>query len=168
MEPFLDVIFEDARWEAVALGPLATRAAEATLAGLGLAPEGFCACLMACDDARIAELNGMFRSNGQPTNVLSWPSEERGAEINGGVPFSPVCGSADNPESLGDIALAYETCVREAEAASKPLADHVTHLVIHGMLHLLGYDHVRDLDGDLMESIEVRTLANLGLCDPYS
>ena len=168
MEPFLDVIIEDNRWEAVALGPLAIRAAEATLAGLGLAPTGFCACLMACDDARIAELNGMFRSNGNPTNVLSWPSEERGAERDGGMPSPLVGGTADDPESLGDIALAYETCVREAEAANKPLADHVTHLVIHGVLHLLGYDHVRDLDGDLMESIEVRTLANLGLCDPYS
>jgi probable rRNA maturation factor len=99
---------------------------------------------------------------------LSWPSEERGAEVAGDVPDAPEPGEADDPESLGDIAISYDTCAAEAVAAGKPLEDHVTHLVVHGLLHLLGYDHVRDADGDLMEATEVRILARLGLSDPYS
>ena len=84
------------------------------------------------------------------------------------MPELPEPGEADDPESFGDIAISYDTCAAEAEAAGKPLTDHVTHLVVHGLLHLLGYDHVRDADGDLMEATEVRILARLGLSDPYS
>jgi probable rRNA maturation factor len=72
----------------------------------------------------------------------------------------------DGPE-LGDIALAFETCAREAAEAGIPFENHVLHLVVHGTLHLLGYDHVRDADGDLMERTEVEILASLGVPDPY-
>lgn len=168
MEPLVDIVIEDDRWEAFGLEPLATRAVAAALAGLGLGETGFTLCLMGCDDARIAELNADFRGKPQPTNVLSWPSEERAADTPGTAPDLPEPGTADEPEELGDIALAYETCAREAEAAGKPMADHVTHLVVHGLLHLLGYDHVDPADGDLMEATEVAILARLGLSDPYS
>ena len=73
----------------------------------------------------------------------------------------------DDPESLGDIAISYDTCAAEAAAAGKLMADHVSHLIVHGLLHLLGYDHIRAADGDLMEAAEVRILARLGLSDPY-
>lgn len=168
MEPLVDIVFEDDRWDALGLEPLATRAVAAVLAGLGLGETGYTLCLMGCDDARIATLNADFRGKPQPTNVLSWPSEERAAETPGTAPDLPEPGTADDPEELGDIALAYETCAREAEAAGKPMADHVTHLVVHGVLHLLGYDHVDAADGDLMEATEVAILARLGLSDPYS
>lgn len=168
MEPLVDIVVEDDRWDAFGLAPLATAAVTATLAELGLAPDGFTLCLMGCDDARIAELNADFRGKPQPTNVLSWPSQERGADAPGGTPELPEPGDADDPEELGDIALAYDTCAREAAEAGKPMADHVTHLVVHGVLHLLGYDHVRPADGDLMEATEVAILARLGLSDPYS
>ena len=168
MEPLVDIVVEDDRWDAFGLEPLATAAVTETLAELGLAPDGFTLCLMGCDDARIAELNAGFRGKPQPTNVLSWPSDERGAAEPGATPDLPEPGDADDPEELGDIALAYETCAREAAAAAKPMADHVTHLVVHGVLHLLGYDHVRPADGDLMEATEVAILARLGLSDPYS
>ena len=69
---------------------------------------------------------------------------------------------------LGDIALSYDTCAREAMQAAKPFADHLTHLIVHGTLHLLGYDHMTDGDAALMERIEVEILGNLGLDDPYS
>jgi probable rRNA maturation factor len=163
----VETVIEDARWEAFGLAPLAERAARAVLADLGLAPEGFAISLMGCDDARIAVLNADFRGKPQPTNVLSWPSEERGAEYAGETPEPPEPGAEDDPESLGDIAIAWETCAREAEAQSKPMADHVTHLVVHGVLHLLGYDHVEDEDAALMEALEVRILASLGVSDPY-
>lgn len=168
MEPFVDVILESDLWDATDLVTLADRAGRAALAELSLSADGLTFCVMGCDDARIAELNGQFRGKGKPTNVLSWPSEERGAEADGGAPFPPEYGNPDDPESLGDIALAFETCQREALDAGKSLNDHLTHLLIHGLLHLLGYDHTRDQDATLMEGIETRALASLGISDPYS
>jgi probable rRNA maturation factor len=160
----VDVLVEDDRWEAAGIAGLAERAADATLAHLGLAPEDWEIALLACDDARIAELNAGFRGKPTPTNVLSWPSQERASGAPGAVPTLPD--SEEGPE-LGDIAIAFGTCAREAEAAGVRFAHHVTHLVVHGTLHLLGYDHVRDADADLMERIEVEILASLGVPDPY-
>ena len=165
--PLVDVVVEDDRWDVLDLPALATRAARAGLAELGLGPDGFTLVLLAADDARIATLNADFRGKPQPTNVLSWPSEERAAETPGAAPDLPVPGDADDPEELGDIALAWETCAREAAEAGRPLADHVTHLVFHALLHLLGYDHIDDADAELMERIEVQALARMGVADPY-
>ncbi len=163
----VETVIEDERWEAFGLPPLAERAAKAALAGLGMPATGFEISLMGCDDLRIGTLNADFRGKPQPTNVLSWPSAERGAEFVGETPVPPDPGVADAPESLGDIAIAWETCVREAEEHGKPMRDHVTHLIVHGVLHLLGYDHVEDEDAALMEGHEVRILASLGVSDPY-
>lgn len=163
----VETVNEDARWEALGLAALAERAGRATLAGLELPVEGFAISLMGCDDARIAVLNADFRGKPAPTNVLSWPAEVRGAEFVGKVPEPPEPGAPDDPESLGDIAIAFDTCAREAEEQGKPMSDHVTHLIVHGVLHLLGYDHVEDEDAALMEGLEVRILASLGLSDPY-
>ncbi|WP_370276182.1 rRNA maturation RNase YbeY [Roseovarius indicus] len=160
----IDLLYEDDRWDSADFAELAERAAEATLAHLGLDPETWEVAILACDDARIATLNQEFRDKPTPTNVLSWPSEERAAEEPGAIPDLPEPGL--DPE-LGDIAIAYDTCAREAEAAGKPMADHVTHLVVHALLHLLGYDHVRDQDATLMEATEVAILGKLGLPDPY-
>lgn len=166
MEPLVDIVIEDARWEAFGLEALADTALRAGFAEIGLAPEGFSLCLMGCDDARIMALNQDFRGKAKPTNVLSWPAEDRAA-AEGEVPELPEAGAPDDPEHLGDIAISYDTCAAEAAAAGKPLAEHVSHLVIHGFLHLLGYDHVIDADATVMEATEVRALARLGLSDPY-
>lgn len=166
MESLVDTIAEDERWQSFGLAPLAERAAAATLAHLGLEPSEFEISLMGCDDARIAVLNADFRGKPAATNVLSWPSEERGAEPEGAAPELPE-GDADMPEELGDIAIAWETCEREAAEAGKPMAEHVTHLVVHAVLHLLGYDHERDADASLMEGTEIAILAELGLANPY-
>jgi probable rRNA maturation factor len=163
----VDTVIEDPRWEAFGLPGLAERAARAALAVAGLGLEGFQIVVMGGDDARVATLNADFRGKPKPTNVLSWPSEDRAPDWPGEPPVLPSPGSAEDPESLGDIALAWETCAREAEAQEKPLADHVTHLVVHGILHLLGYDHMGDADAALMEGLEVRILATLGVSDPY-
>ncbi len=167
MEPLVDCIIEDDRWASFGLEALSDRAVRAALSHLGLAQVGFTLCLMGCDDARIAELNADFRGKPQPTNVLSWPSEERAPEEPGQSPDMPVAGSAEMPEELGDIAIAYETCEAEAKVAEKPMADHVTHLVVHGFLHLLGFDHVTEQDAVIMETHEVAILAILGVDDPY-
>ena len=84
------------------------------------------------------------------------------------LPDAPETGTAEDPEALGDIALAYDTCRREAEAQGKTFADHVTHLIVHSTLHLLGYDHLSDEDAALMEKTEVAVLAHLGIADPYA
>jgi probable rRNA maturation factor len=167
MEMLVDTVIEDTRWEGFNLAAVAEPAARAALATLGLAPEGFLVCVMGCDDARIAELNADFRGKPQPTNVLSWPSEERGPDEPGGTPDLPDAGEADDPEELGDIALAWDTCAAEAVAQGKTMQDHVTHLVVHAVLHLLGYDHISDEDAAVMEGLEVRALATLGVADPY-
>lgn len=164
-----DTIIEDDRWHELALEALAEGAASAALAHLGLDPTDFEIALLACDDSRIAVLNADFRDKPQATNVLSWPAEERAAAVDGAMPDLPDAGS-DGPFALelGDIAIAYDTCAREAADAGKPMADHVTHLIVHGTLHLLGFDHMRDKDATLMERSEVEILGKLGLADPYS
>lgn len=167
MTDLVETLIEDPRWEGAGLGALAERAARAALAGVGLPAKGFTISLMGCDDARIADLNAQFRGKPTPTNVLSWPSEDLAAEVAGGMPDSPRPGSEANPESLGDIAIAWNTCADEAAAQGKPFADHVTHLMVHAVLHLLGYDHIDDADATVMEGLEVRILASLGVSDPY-
>ena len=160
----VDVVFEDDRWQTAGLGPLAEQATDATFAHLGLTlPFGdtFEVSLLACNDARIAELNGDFRDKPSPTNVLSWPSEERAPDCAGNTPQRPT-----DPE-LGDIAIAFETCQREASAQGKQFTAHVAHLLVHGTLHLLGYDHIDDKDAALMEGLEVEILGKMGICNPY-
>lgn len=163
-----DTLFDDDRWIATGLDSLAETAAQATLNHLGLDPLRFEIAILACDDAHIAALNGDFRDKPEPTNVLSWPSKDRGAEVDGAAPDTPAPSMPGQPEELGDIAIAYDTCLREATEAGKPMAHHLTHLVIHATLHLLGYDHIRDKDATLMEGIETEILGKMGIPDPYS
>lgn len=167
MRPVVDILIEEPRWQAAGLETLAEAAALAVLADHGIGADGVEISLLACDDARIAVLNADFRGRPQPTNVLSWPSEDRAAAKDGGNPRLPGAGSPEMPAELGDIAIAWQTCLSEAETQGKPLADHATHLVVHATLHLLGYDHIRDGDAALMEAAEVRILATLGLANPY-
>ncbi len=159
----VDVLIEDRRWAQVDLESLALRAAEAVFAKLGLSDGAWEVSLLACNDTRIADLNADFRGKPSPTNVLSWPSEERGAEADGGAPDAP---EGPDPE-LGDVAIAFETCEREAADLGKDMPDHVMHLLVHGILHLLGYDHIRDQDATLMETLETQILADMGIADPY-
>ncbi len=154
----IDVVIEAPDWEAVDLAGLAERAVGGTLRHLSLEGE---VSLLGCDDARIATLNADFRGKLQATNVLSWPAEELAPGVPGGDPARPT------ETELGDIAIAYETCVREAAEQGKPLSDHVTHLLVHGTLHLLGYDHMTEPDAAKMEALEVEILATLGVPDPY-
>ena len=160
----LELLIEDNRWAEVGLEALVQSAATATLTYVALDPALCAGAVLACDDAKIADLNADFRGKATATNVLSWPAEERACP--GQVPGAPDP-DFDGTIELGDIAIAYETCTREAKEAAKPVADHVQHLIVHGILHLLGYDHTRDDDAEIMESAEVAILAEMGLSNPY-
>ncbi len=165
--PLVETLTEDSRWDALDLEALAEKGARAALERLGLDPRAYEISLLACNDARIAELNADFRGKPQPTNVLSWPSEERGAARAGEMPHLPRP-APPRPVELGDVAIAYDSCAREAKEAGRPLDDHALHLLVHGTLHLLGFDHERDADAELMEGLETEILAQLGVADPYA
>lgn len=167
MDSLVDTVIEDPRWDALGLPGLGLRAVASAFAHLDLPTDGFTLCLMGCDDARIAALNAEFRDKPTPTNVLSWPSEDLSDGPEGAPPARPLPWDGEDPWSLGDIALAYDTCAREASDAGLPMPDHVTHLVVHGLLHLLGYDHQRDFEATRMEALETAILGKLGLADPY-
>ncbi|MBG20704.1 MAG: rRNA maturation RNase YbeY [Rhizobiales bacterium] len=110
--------------------------------------------LLFTDDGPMAEINGQWRGKGKPTNVLSFPA------------FPIVPGDTPGPV-LGDIVLARTTIEREAADLSKPVDHHISHLLVHGFLHLFGYDHIDAEDAREMEALETRILAELGLSDPY-
>jgi probable rRNA maturation factor len=114
------------------------------------------ATLVLTDDAEMRALNRTWRGKDSSTNVLAFPAGE------------PVGAVGGEPLSLGDVLLAGETVLAEAADREVPPADHVAHLVVHGMLHLLGFDHERDQDAEAMEALETKVLAGLGIADPYA
>ena len=113
--------------------------------------------LCLCDDAQMRQLNQQHRQIDKPTNVLSFPAYDMaGQQIDG-----------DTPALLGDIVIAAETVMREADDMQMPVADHLIHLFVHGMLHLFGHDHIDDELAETMETLEVKFLANIGVPNPY-
>lgn len=140
---------------------LARRAASAAAqVAPELANPRLSASLLFADDAEVRELNREWRGKDKPTNVLSFPMLERG-ELLALAPDGP-------PELLGDIALALETCLREAEGKGAALEHHAAHLIVHGLLHLAGYDHETGPDdAAAMEALEIKALALIGIADPY-
>lgn len=143
-----DLIVEDDSWSA--LGDLEALCRKAFDAACAVAPvdEGNLALLLAGDDT-LHQLNREFRGKDKPTDVLSFPS----------LPM-------DRP-FLGDIAVALGVSAKDAEIQGKKLADHLVHLLIHGYLHLLGFDHETDEEASEMEALEIKALATLGIANPY-
>jgi len=123
----------------------------------GTVPQGLIELsIVLTDDAEQRRLNRDWRGVDRATNVLAFPAWEPGAPT---PPNAPVL--------LGDVVLAFETVAREAEEQGKSLADHLSHLIVHGVLHLLGYDHGADAEAAAMETLETSILARLGVADPY-
>ncbi|MFC0205597.1 rRNA maturation RNase YbeY [Novosphingobium soli] len=140
---------------------LAERALEALA---GIAPEldhpRLVASVLFTSDAEVHVLNREWRAKDKPTNVLSFPMLERD-DLLGLAPAGP-------PEMLGDLALACETCTREAAEKGVSVRDHATHLIVHGLLHLAGHDHeTSEAEAEAMEALETKALAILGIPDPY-
>jgi len=147
---------------------LAAEGAAMALAAAGVAPDGLGVSVLFASDEAIADLNARFRGRAGPTNVLSWPAEDLAPETPGEAPRPPSRLSWDGePAPLGDLALAYGTCAREAEAAGLPLRTHALHLIVHGTLHLLGHDHEAEADAARMERLESEAMLAAGLPDPY-
>ena len=146
----IEVEVEDAAWTA-ALPDAAAVAERAAKAALGMVQGGLVVLLT--DDDTIRDLNARFRDRDRATNVLSFPAAEM-----------PLPGRAPH---LGDLVLAYGVCAAEAEAQGKTLGDHLSHLTVHGVLHLLGRDHESDAEAEEMEAEERTILASLGVADPY-
>jgi probable rRNA maturation factor len=146
----------------------------AALPGLDGYPAPVEVSIKLTDDAEVHALNREWRDKDKPTNVLSFPMLEQ-VEIEQFHHAQPVVppvkdmpGDASEMELLlGDIILAFETCAAEAEEKNIPVAQHATHLVVHGMLHLLGYDHLEEEEAESMEALEVKALASMGLHNPY-
>jgi probable rRNA maturation factor len=156
MTPKVELIESSRRWRASpGIGKLVRRAVKAGLQASGARIlEGAEVSVLLADDREIAALNERWRGLAKPTNVLSFPAAapER-------VAASPL---------LGDIVVAFETAEREAAEEGKTFPDHVAHLVVHGFLHLLGFDHQSAGEGDRMEALETSALARLGIADPYA
>jgi len=143
--------------EAVIQRAIAT-AAEIVNAGLNVDLGEAELAVMLTDDAGIRILNNNWRGIDKPTNVLSFPA----------LPPAGPSGPDDAPRMLGDIAIAYQTTRAEADDEQKPFDHHLSHLAVHGFLHLIGYDHEKDDDADAMETLETEILAQLGIPDPYT
>ena len=157
----LDFNVEDETWFETApwYREITLRIFEQTLIEIGLPPRECEVSVLLSTDQRIADLNAEFRDKPTATNVLSWPAED--------------CTPANAPQKpldgfLGDLAFARETIENEAEKQHLDPETHFAHLFCHGVLHLLGYDHQTDADAEVMEGVERRALARLGIADPYA
>jgi probable rRNA maturation factor len=152
----LDCVIEDARWKAVSdVTEICDRVAAACLPAINH-DATMAATVMLSNDRHLHELNARFRDQDKPTNVLSFPNDDEEPDPDTGALY------------LGDIAISYETVLREADESGKTLANHLTHMIVHGVLHLAGYDHLDDAEAEEMEGMEVDILQGLGIADPYT
>jgi probable rRNA maturation factor len=148
----IDLRVADPRWQS--LGDLDAFAAHVLSLSAARMQRGGEIAILFTDDAEMQTLNRHWRGKDKPTDVLSFPGD--GPQIQG------------QPVHLGDVALGYETALRDAEAMGRPFEAHASHLLVHGFLHLLGYDHIEHEDARVMEPLEADILAGLGWPDPYA
>lgn len=152
-----ELVVEDERWRRIARIEWLTQAVASAL--VSEAPTEFSepvkVTIMLADDSRVSTLNANFRGKPVPTNVLSFPAGANATE-------------PGNKRYLGDIIIAWETVEREANELGIPVENHLQHLIVHGLLHLLGYDHMIDAEAEIMEAIETQALNRVGVPDPYA
>lgn len=148
----IDITVLHPEWPDIA--SLIDHASRETLKAIGLQGASELSIVLS-DDAFVQNLNKTYRGKDKPTNVLSF------SQLEGETPDIP------GMTSLGDVVMAYETVLREAEEQGKSFTDHTVHLIVHGILHLLGHDHENDAEAENMEGLEIRILQNLGIKNPY-
>ncbi|MDR2107006.1 MAG: rRNA maturation RNase YbeY [Holosporaceae bacterium] len=156
----LEISVEGDFWQEKEAESVASECARAVFAEVGFKEDNIEVCFLFTTDDEIRVLNKTYRGADKPTNVLSFPAD--------------FLAESDNeeedegfPRILGSIAVAFETVKRESEEQKKSFIDHLRHLVVHGMLHLLRYDHAKDEEAELMEALEVKILERLGVGNPY-
>ncbi len=154
--PAVDLTHQAGDWDGLSsIDGLVSSAVSITVTTANLQiPDGAELSIVLSDNQYVQELNNLWRSIDKPTNVLSFPTREI---LPGEVP----------DVLLGDIIIAHETVEQEAMQLGKPFNDHFIHLVVHGLLHIFGYDHINDKDAEIMENVERQCLAAMGLPDPY-
>jgi probable rRNA maturation factor len=163
LEVDLDHSFEwrkDIDWQALAERAVAEAFSVSKHHALASAHVTLSTSISLSTNGEVQVLNAQWRQKDKPTNVLSFPMLNQ-AELDALIPFQVAL------VLLGDIILAHGVCCAEAAEKGIPFTDHITHLIVHGTLHLLGYDHIDDADAEHMESLEVKALASLGLPNPY-
>lgn len=149
MKFLIDIRMADRRWRKVRGLSTRLRRAAALALKRGKAPDRSQLTILLADDTRLKELNRQFRGRNKATNVLSFPADR------------------SNGHYLGDIALAYQVTADEARAGAAPFVNHAMHLTVHGVLHLLGFDHETSHEARVMEPLETKILGELGVADPY-
>ncbi len=147
-------------WEALACRAVEAAVAQSPYAGFATAPACYEVAVKLTDDAEVHQLNRAYRQKDKPTNVLSFPMVQEDL-------LETTANTDDGEVLLGDIVLAAGVCAAEAADKGISITDHATHLIVHGTFHLLGYDHMDDIEAEAMEALEIRALASLGLSDPY-
>lgn len=164
----IDVLCEDEQWEKEI--PDVTKHIKKivthTLSFTGLNQQSLEICIVLANDVFIQDLNHRFRHKDKPTNVLSFPSMDIDPDTT--EEFVKSIGAHDIPMHLGDVTLAFETILHEAQQQEKSFQDHLSHLLIHGILHLLGYDHIEEEDAQKMEKFEITILEAIGIENPYA
>jgi probable rRNA maturation factor len=155
-----EVPWPELDWETLAARAAAAAVSASPQAAINATPAMIEIAVRLTTDAEVQALNRQYRGQDKPTNVLSFPMVQPDL-------IETLANTDDGEVLLGDIVLAFDVCVREAAAKGIPLEEHVAHLIVHGALHLLGHDHMNDVDADAMESIERAAMAAIGLHDPY-
>ena len=156
--PVIDIAIEAGSWNTQDDEAVVSRAIEMAAGMSRHDVAGAELSVMLTDDASIRAINAQWRHKDEPTNVLSFPALQPRGERQ----------LDDAPRMLGDIAIAYETTRREADEEQKPFDHHLSHLAVHGFLHLIGHDHEKDQEAETMEALEREILSQLGIPDPYA
>ena len=165
----INVIFRDKRWVKIPLEEIAKGALKLIADKFLGADNNLEVSILASDDTEIRALNKNFRGNNTSTNIISWPEHDFQIKQPGHFPeqFFKIKSDSEGITFLGNLAISFERCSIEAKEKKIDFEDHILHLLIHGCLHLIGFDHQNELDANLMEDIEIRLLSGVGIKNPY-
>ena len=165
----INIIFKDKRWMKIPLEEIAKGALKLIADRFAAKENNFEISILASNDNEIKELNKNFRGTDSITNIISWPEQESQSRQAGHLPIKMDKFKSDSEGIifLGNLAISFERCSTEAKEKNTYFEDHILHLLLHGCLHLIGFDHQNESDATLMENIEIRLLSGVGIKNPY-